>query len=387
MLQDIQNYITSHLKRIWLYTKTFWKPLVIFGGIIILILAVKILPFLFVDFTPPPVTVAAQVSKEEEWNKELPAIGELQAVQEVTISPEVGGRVTDIYFQPGQSVKAGDPIIRLNDEQEKADLKRYQSQYDLAKLTLDRSKKLVKNSFESQAELDQKTATLNQSEAQVLQAKATINKKNIVAPFDGILGIRQVDLGQYLEPGTAIVTLTNAKKLFINFARPEHDSKILAVGQKVIVTVDAFPGKEFTGAISTIEPQLNSETRNIKIQATMDNKDLLLAPGMYADIRVILPTKKTQVVVPETAVDFTLYGNAVYVVVENGKDKKGIPKKIVKRHYVKTGDHQRGKVAIIEGLDAGQMVVTSGQIKIDDGVAVHVNDKAELSPPEKLTNY
>lgn len=387
MLQNIRNFCIFHLKRIWLYSKTFRKPLAIFGGVIALILAVKILPFLFIDFTPPPVTVAVQPAKEEVWNKELPAIGGLQAVQEVTITPEVGGRITEIYFEPGQAVKAGTPIIKLNDDQEIADLKKYQSQYNLAKITFERSQRLVKKSFESQADLDQKAANVSQSEAQVMQAKAIIEKKNIVAPFDGILGIRQVDLGQYLQPGTPIVTLTNAKNLYVNFARPERDANILAVGQKVVAKVDAFPNKEFIGSITAIEPQLNSETRNIKIQATLDNTDLQLSPGMFAEIRIILPTKEKHIAVPETAVDFTLYGNAVYVVVENGKDKKGNPHKMVKRQYVKTGDHRNGKIAILEGLEAEQIVVISGQIKIDDGAKVQVDDKADLSPPEKITNH
>lgn len=380
-----KNFIVHQLKRAWLYFKKFWKTLAILCGIVVLIIASKTIPFLFKNFAPPPVMVAVQQATEETWNKELPAIGTLQAVQAVTIAPEVEGRITAIHFTAGQPVKAGDPIIQLNDESEQADLKRNEAQLTYSKATVTRSKKLIKSSFESQADLDQKSATELQNEAQVLQAKAVIDKKNVRAPFDGILGIRQVDLGQYLQPGTAVVTLTNAKKLFVNFTRPERDQGILAVGQKVMVKVDAFPHKLFEATITTIEPQISVETRNIKVQATMDNDDLLLAPGMFTELKVILPTQAHTVVVPETAIDFSLYGNAVYVVVEEGKDKEGKPKMVVKRHYVEVGDHQKGKVAITKGISANDRVVISGQLKLDDGTPVIIDPNSLLTPPKKPT--
>ena len=382
-----KDFIVHQLKRAWLYFKKFWKVLAILCVLIVLIIASKTVPFLFMNFTPPPVMVAVQLATKETWNKELSAIGTLQAVQAVTIAPEVEGRVTAIHFNPGQPVKAGDPIIQLNDESEQADLKRNEAQLAYAKTTVTRSKKLIKSSFESQADLDQKSATELQNEAQVLQSKAVIDKKNVRAPFDGILGIRQIDLGQYLQPGTAVVTLTNAKKLFVNFTRPERDRNILAIGQKVVVKVDAFPDKLFEATISTIEPQVSAETRNIKVQATMDNNDLLLAPGMFAELKVILPTKTQTVVIPETAIDFSLYGNAVYVVVEEGKNKEGKPKTVVRRHYVEVGDHQKGNAAITKGLNANDRVVISGQLKLDDGTPVMVDPHSTLTPPKKPTVY
>lgn len=383
----VKGFITHQLKRIWIYFKKFWKAMAITMAVIILVIASKFVPHMFADFSPPPVTVAAQLAVEEKWHKELPSIGTLQAVQAVTIAPEVEGRITAIHFQPGQTVKAGDPIIQLNDASEQADLKRYEAQLAYSKATVDRSKKLIKSSFESQADLDQKSATESQNEAQVLQAKAVIDKKNVRAPFDGVLGIRQVNLGQYLQSGTTVVTLTNAKKLFVNFTRPERDKDVISVGQEVRIKVDAFPDKEFEAIITTIEPQISSETRNIKIQATMDNEDLLLAPGMFADLKVILPVESSVIAIPETAVDFSLYGNAVYVVTKDGKDKHGQDKTIVKRHYVTIGDRKNGKIAILKGIKAGDLVVTSGQLKIDDGSNVVVDPKAQLTPPAKLTAY
>ncbi len=382
-----KNFIVHQLKRAWLYFKKFWKVLAILCVVIAFIIASKIVPFLFMNFTPPPVMVAVQLATEETWNKELSAIGTLQAVQAVTIAPEVEGRITAIHFNPGQPVKAGDPIIQLNDESEQADLKRNEAQLAYAKTTVTRSKKLIKSSFESQADLDQKSATELQNAAQVLQSKAVIDKKNVRAPFDGILGIRQIDLGQYLQPGTAVVTLTNAKKLFVNFTRPERDQNILAIGQKVVVKVDAFPDKSFEATISTIEPQVSVETRNIKIQATMDNDDLLLAPGMFAELKVMLPTKTHTVVIPETAIDFSLYGNAVYVVIDQEKDKEGKTKTVVKRHYVDVGDHQKGKASITKGLNVNDRVVISGQLKLDDGTSVMVDPNSTLTPPKKPTVY
>ncbi|WP_052045892.1 efflux RND transporter periplasmic adaptor subunit [Candidatus Paracaedibacter symbiosus] len=387
-MSGLKHFVFHQLKRAWLYLKKFWKPLAIMVTVIALIIAAKIVPSLFMDFTPPPVAVAAIPAVEETWHRELPAIGTLQAVQSVTIAPEVEGRITAIHFKAGQTVIAGDPIIQLNDATEQADLTRFAAQLTYAQATVNRSKKLIKSSFESQADLDQKSATELQNEAQVMQAKAVIDKKNVRAPFDGILGIRQVDLGQYLQPGTTVVTLTNAKKLFVNFTRPERDRAIISVGQKVMVKVDAFPNKKFESIVTTIEPQISAETRNIKIQATMDNDDLLLSPGMFASLKLILPTEDHVVTVPETAVDFSLYGNAVYVIVEDGKDKKGTPRTIVKRHYVEVGEHQKGKASILKGIKAGDLVVVSGQLKLDDGTNVVVDKGAPpLTPPEKLTIY
>lgn len=386
-MANLKNLIVHLLKRLWLYLKKFWKFLAILMVVIALIIASKIVPFLFMDFTHPPVTVAAKLATEEVWHKELPSIGTLQAVQEVTIAPEVEGRITAIHFQAGQTIKAGDPIIQLNDESEQANLKFFQAQLNYSTATVNRSKKLIKSSFESQALLEQKSATELQNEAQVLQSQAVINKKNVRAPFDGILGIRQVNLGQYLQPGTAIVSLTNPKKLFIDFSRPEQDKAILSSGQKILIKVDAYPGKVFEATLSTIEPQVSTETRNIKIQGTMDNEDLLLSPGMFAEIKVILPSTTPSIVVPETAIDFSLYGNAVYVVIDGEPDKKGKPQKIVKRRYVEVGDHQNGKAAILKGIKAGDLVVISGQLKLEDGASVSVAPEETLIPAGKITVY
>lgn len=386
-MSKIKKFINYQLKRTWLYLRKFWKILAIATCGIILVIAVKIVPFLFIDFTPPPIPVATAIAVEEVWHKNLPAIGSLEAVQAVTIAPENEGRVTAIHFSAGQTVKAGDPIIQLNDAKEQADLKRYEAQLAYAEATLERSKKLVKSSFESKADLDQKSATALESSAQVMQAKAVIDKKDVRAPFDGVLGIRQIDLGQYLQPGTAIVSLTNAKKLFVNFTRPESDQAIISIGQKVMVKVDAFPEQGFEAIVTAIEPQVSTETRTIQIQATLDNDDLLLVPGMFASLKLILPAKQPVIVVPETAIDFSLYGDSVYAVVtQDGKNDK--QKMVIKRHYVKVGDHQDGKVAILEGIKAGDIIVATGQLKLNDGTAVVIDKQAtSLTPPKKLTVY
>lgn len=381
---SVKALLIRSFKRCWLYCRTFWKPILGVVLTIILILAVKIVPFLFMDFTFPPFTVAAQAVKQETWHRKLSAIGTLQAVQAVTIAPETEGRVTAIHFESGQYVQAGDPILQLNDASEQADLKRYEAQLTYAQNTVNRARKLNKNSFESQADLDQKAANQQQYEAQVLQAKAVINKKNVRAPFEGVLGIREVNVGQYLQPGTAIVSLTNAKKLYVNFTRPESDQAVLQTGQKIEIKVDAYPDKVFEAVISTIEPQVSAETRNIKIQGTLNNDDLLLAPGMFAELNVILPTAEPALVIPETAVDFSLYGNCVYVITP-GKDKRGNPQTVVKRQYVEVGQHQNGEVAILKGLNAEDMVVISGQLKLQDGMPVVIDEKAQLTPPQTIT--
>lgn len=388
---SVKALLIRPLKRCWLYCRIFWKPILGVVLTIVLILAIKIVPFLFMDFTFPPFTVAAQPVKQEMWHIKLPAIGTLQAVQAVTIAPETEGRVTAIHFESGQYVKEGDPILQLNDASEQADLKRYEAQLTYAQNTVNRARKLNKNSFESQADLDQKAANQQQYEAQVLQAKAVINKKNVRAPFEGVLGIREVNVGQYLQPGTAIVSLTNTKKLYVNFTRPESDQAVLQIGQKIEIKVDAYPDKVFEAVISTIEPQVSANTRNIKIQGILNNQgtlnnddSLLLAPGMFAELKVILDTAEPTLVIPETAVDFSLYGNCVYVIAP-GQDKHGQPQTVVKRQYVEVGQHQNGEVAILKGLKAGDMVVISGQLKLQDGMPVVIDEKAKLTPPQTIT--
>lgn len=373
------NVMLQMAKRVRFYLKTFRKPLIGFSTVISLALAWKFVPVVFMlVYTPPPFMVNAEKAMVETWQKELSGIGTVVASRAVTIACEVSGVISTINFESGQEVEAGTAIAQLNDTDEQAQLKRYSAQQELAKVTLERTRKLTSRNVQSVAQLDQDQSKLHEAESYVNSALAIIAKKNIRAPFAGTLGIRQVNLGQYLSPGQAIVTLTDAKKVYINFTRPERDRQSLKVGQKVVAQVDSLPNKVFTGTITTIDPQINQDTRTIPIQSTFDNPDLALSSGMFAEIKVVLPAQEQVVTVPETAVDFGLYGSSVFIVTPVSPDKADSPL-TVNRQYVKVGDQKQGRAAILEGVKADDLVVTAGQLKLNNGAKVALSEDA--TPP------
>src|SRR5215469_725132 len=274
---------------------------------------------------PPPTPVAAVEVVTKAVPNYLDGIGSVRAVHQVTISPEVSGRIVKILFESGQSVQVGDPLVQLNDEPEQADLTNFQAQARIAQLTLDRNRKLATQQFTAQQTVDQNQSDLAMANAGIARVKAVIAQKLVRAPFTGELGMRQVEVGQYLSAGTPIVTLTDLDTLYVNFTLPEQMRAQLAVGQVVEIRADAFKDRIFRAKLTTIEPQLDPEMRSIKLQATMDNPDHLLLPGMFAAARVILAAQPNVMVLPETAVDFSAYGQSVYVLKPKAdeKDKAG----------------------------------------------------------------
>ncbi len=336
----------------------------------------------FAGMKPPASPVAVITAELQPVPNTLEGIGSLEAVRQVTVSPEVGGRITEVSFEAGAEVKSGDSLIRLNDDPEQGDLKRYQAQAKLADLNLGRSNKLV-DVAAPRSRVDEFRSQLEEARGGIERTQALIAQKAIVAPFDGVLGIRQVNLGQYLNPGQAIVTLTDLSELFVNFTLPEQSRSLLAVGQPVIVTADAWPDRSFDAVINAIEPQVGEETRTIKIQARMPNPDKLLTPGMFARAKVVLPERETQIILPATAVDFTIYGDSVYVVREDGKDDKGGALLKADRVYVKTGRRFDSRVAIASGINPGDRIVTSGQIKLNPGAPVTLAPSDALMEDQK----
>lgn len=332
-----------------------------------------------------PIFVSSADVGEEKWSPYINAIGSITAVNSVTLASEVSGLVAKIQFKSGDMVQAGDALVTLNDDVEQAELKKFEAQVELAQITLQRSKELTKTNAESKAEFDRKTAALKENEALVTQAKAVVNKKRITAPFQGALGIRRVDLGQYIQPGTPIVTLTDLSKLYVDLTLPEHHRPYLEVGQKVAVRVDAFPDKLFDAVVTTIDPQIDEKTRAIKVQATMDNGENRVFPGMYVEAKIIIPEQKSIRSVPETAVDYELHGTSVFIIKEE-KDKQDKPLLRVHRQYVKTGERRDGRVEITEGLEVGNRVVLSGQLKLNNGAMVVLNNEHSLDP-KPLTNF
>lgn len=331
----------------------------------------------FAAMKPPPAPVTVATAASESVPRRLMGIGDLAAVHQVVVTPQVGGLVTQIAFQSGAAVKAGDPMVQLDDRTEQADLASYRAQARLAELNLARSRQLALRQNGPQSTADQDQASLDQARAGMAKTEALIAQKLVRAPFAGDLGVRQVELGQYLNPGAAIATLTDLGKLYVNFTLPESQRALLALGQTVQVTVDAYPGTVFEARLTTIDPQVNSDTRTMKLQATLDNPRHQLQPGMFANAAVVLPPREGVVTIPETAVDYTLYGDSVFLLQET-KDAEGKAGLKVVRTAVQTGTRFDNKVAILKGVSAGDRVVAVGQLKLQDGMAVQI---APAAPP------
>jgi multidrug efflux system membrane fusion protein len=332
----------------------------------------------FANNKPPPSNVSVAEANAEVIPNLLTAVGDLAAVHQVNVTSDVSGRVTDIMFTPGAHVKAGTPLVQLFDAPDQGDLANFKAQATVGQLSLDRAKQLAARQFGPQATADQAQAAYDQALAGIAKTEALISQKLVRAPFDGELGVRHIDLGQYLSAGTQIVTLTDLSVLYANFTVTEKDSAQLKVGQVVRIAVDAYPGRTFEGKITTIEPQVATDTRNIHVQATIANPDEVLKPGMFATTTVVLPDKPPVVTVPETAVDYTLYGDSVFLITEK-KGDDGKSSLTAVRTFVQTGNRIKGRAEILKGLKPGDQVVAVGQLKLQSGAAVVIS-KDPLPP-------
>ena len=340
----------------------------------------------FANNKPPPTSVSAAEAKSEVVPNLLTAVGSLVAVHQVDVSADVNGRVTEIKFTPGARVEAGTPLVQLFDAPEQGDLANYKAQATVAQLSLDRAKQLASRQFGPQATVDQAQAAYDQAQAGIAKTEALISQKLVRAPFAGELGMRKVEVGQYLTAGTAIVSLTDLSELWANFTVTEKDSASLKVGQTVRLKVDAYPGRVFEGKITTIEPQIAADTRNIRVQATIANPEKILKPGMFVTTTVVLPDKPAVITVPETAVDYTLYGDSVFVITEK-KEEDGKTGLSAVRTFVQTGNRVEGRVEIIKGLKAGDKVVAVGQLKLQSGAAVSISTDPAPQIPAQPPRY
>jgi multidrug efflux system membrane fusion protein len=338
----------------------------------------KMIAQFFANMKPPPINVSIAEAKSEVVPNLITAVGELVAVHQVNVTSDVNGRITEILFTAGSTVKAGTPLVQLFDAPDRGDLASFKAQATVASLSLDRAKQLAARQFGPQATVDQAQAAFDQANAGIAKAEAIISQKLVKAPFDGVLGVRNAEVGQFLTAGTTIVSLTDLSKLFANFTITEKDSGTVKVGQTVRVVVDAYPGRKFEGKITTIEPRISSDTRNIRVQATIDNPEQILKPGMFTTTTVVLPDKPAVVTVPETAVDYTLYGDSVYVIAEKKADD-GKTELSAVRTFVKTGDRIEGRAVIERGIKPGDRVVAVGQLKLQSGSAVTIS--ADPPPP------
>jgi membrane fusion protein, multidrug efflux system len=338
----------------------------------------KMIAQFFANNKPPATSVSIAEAKSEVIPNLLTAVGDLAAVHQVNVTSDVSGRITDIMFTAGATVKAGSPLVQLFDGPDQGDLASFKAQATVAQLSLDRAKQLASRQFGPQATVDTAQAAYDQASAGIAKTEAIISQKLVRAPFDGELGVRHVEVGQFLTAGTQIVSLTDLSTLYANFTITEKDSAQLKVDQTVRIAVDAYPGRTFEGKITTIEPQIATDTRNIRVQATIANPDRILKPGMFATTTVVLPDKPPVVVVPETAVDYTLYGDSVYLLTEKKADD-GKTSLTAVRTFVQVGNRAGGHAEILKGLKPGDRVVAVGQLKLQSGAAVTVS--ADPPPP------
>jgi membrane fusion protein, multidrug efflux system len=346
----------------------------------------KMIAQFFANNKPPAMSVNVATAKSEIIPNLLTAVGDLAAVHQVNVTSDVNGRITEIQFTAGASVKAGTPLVQLFDGPEQGDLANFKAQQRVAQLSLDRAKQLAERQFGPQATVDSAQAAFDQASAGIAKTEAIISQKLVRAPFDGELGVRKVEVGQYLTAGTQIVSLTDLSALYANFTVTEKDSGHLKVGQIVRIAVDAYPGQTFEGKITTIEPQIATETRNIRVQATIQNPDRILKPGMFTTTTVVLPDKPPVITVPETAVDYTLYGDSVFLLGEK-KEEDGKTSLTVTRTFVQTGKRLEGRAEILKGLKDGDRVVSVGQLKLQSGAAVTVSNDPVPPIPAKPPRY
>ncbi len=320
----------------------------------------------------PPAVIAADSVQRETWQPNLSAVGSLVATQGVFIANEIAGLVKSIHFESGQQVAAGDLLVQLDDDVDRAELAGLVAAQRLAELTYERAARLVKEKSVSRSDYDQAKAALDGAAALVHSKQASIRKKAIRAPFAGELGIRSVDLGQYLAPGSQIVSLQSLDPIFVDFSLPERDLAQVALGQTVDVAVQAYPEQRFSGVISAVSPRIDAGTRSVKIRATLANTEQRLRPGMFAQVRTMLPARVDVLTLPERAITYNPYGNSVFVIEE--KDDQ----LLVQRRQVETGELRAGRIEILQGLEEGDRVVSAGHNKLRNGQSVQIDNSVEL---------
>jgi membrane fusion protein (multidrug efflux system) len=328
------------------------------------------------SFQPPPEAVTTIVAQQVEWPDSLSAIGSVAAVQGVMVSADLSGTVDRVLFDSGRAVRQGEVLVELDTRQERAQLAAAEAQRDLARTNFDRMQGLLKDNVISRAEYDSATADDKQTEARAGEIRAAIQRKRIMAPFSGILGIRQVNVGQYLSSGDPIVQLQSLNPIYVNFDVPQQATSQMRNGREVRITTDDLAGVEFQGRITAIDSIVNSATRNIRVQATLANPDGQLRPGMFVQAEVVLGGGRSVVALPATAISYAPYGDSVYVVADlkgpDGQSYRG-----VRQQFVKVEGSRGDQIGVISGVKPGDEVVTSGVFKLRNAAAVLVNNKVQ----------
>lgn len=344
---------------------------VLFGGVFgFVAFRNQMIKQFFANMPVPVVPVTAEPAQRQAWEVVVPAIGTLRAINGVEVSAQVAGVVQDIAFQSGQSAAKGQVLLRLDADVEKAQLRSAEAQLALARSNAQRARTLVRSAAGTEANLDKAESELRVAEATVEQLKAQIDKKVVAAPFAGVLGVRKVDVGAYLQPGAPIVTLQDLSVMLADFSVSQKDLPRVAVGQPIRLTTDAWPGRVFHGKVTALEPLVQAKSGMIAVRASLANPDGALKPGLFATVEVVRPETAPVVTVPQSAISYNLYGDSVFVVRDGAEGSKEVTRAIVE-----LGDRRDGRIAVVSGVQAGDLVVTSGQVKLENGSRVQVADK------------
>jgi membrane fusion protein (multidrug efflux system) len=325
----------------------------------------------------PPQTVTETKAGYSQWQPNIEAVGSLRAVKGTDLSVEVSGVVDSISFESGDDVEQGAVLLKLRSDDDTAKLESLQATAALNEITYERDQKQFKIQAVSQATIDADAANVKNANAQVAQQQAILDKKTLRAPFAGHLGIRAVDLGQYLGAGTAIVTLQALDPIFVDFFLPQQSIAQVRLGQSVALKIDAYKDQTFAGEISAINPKIDASSRNVQVRATLKNADHKLIPGMYATIDIASGAPQNYITLPQTAITFSPYGDTVYVVDEKGKDAAGKPQLIARQSFVTTGATRGDQIAVLKGVNEGESIVTSGQIKLHNGSTVLIDNSIQ----------
>src|SRR5216110_361227 len=352
-------------------------------GLVALLLGVKALQIVKMASTPmvmPATTVSSATVKEGDWAPVLSAVGSISAVQGAVVSSELGGVVSQIAFENGGTAKKGDLLLQLDASAEEALLRSAEAEAELARQDLDRTRGLASQKVLSKAELDAAESKFNRLNAVVDQMRSNIRKKTIIAPFDGQLGIRQVNVGQMINSGQQVVPLTSLDPVFADFALPQQHLGKLTPGLDVNVTTDALPGRVFNGKLTAINSMVDANTRNITLQATLESPDHALRPGMFAKAEVTLPEKHKTLVVPGSAISYAPFGDSVFVIEKKKDEKTGKESQAIRQQFVRVGEARGDLVAITQGLKAGETVVSTGVFKLRNGMTVTINNDLAPNP-------
>jgi membrane fusion protein (multidrug efflux system) len=334
------------------------------------------------SYASPPESVSSVLAREEKWQGTITAIGSVTAVQGVTVTPELAGIIHEIAFESGAVVAKDALLVRLDTSTEEAQLHALEAQEELARLTLARERSLRSQNMVPQSELETAEATLKQTQGMADATRAIIQKKTIRAPFAGRLGIRLVNLGQYLDTGKPIVSLQSLTPIYADFSLPQQELARLQTGMRVRLTTDAYPGRQFDGTLTAINPDLDPQTRSVGLQATFENADQLLRPGMFARVEVLLPEERAVLVVPATSVLSAPYGDSVFVIESKPGKDSGKAELVVRQQFIRTGSARGDFVSVETGLKPGERIVSAGIFKLRNGMSVIENN--ELSPKNEL---